>query len=410
MKKIFTIITIILVGLILIGPNQESASASTKANTLAELRDELKAWKNKLASNEQKQKLTKEEIASAKASIVSKQTEIQKNRERITSAEKESQQLDIDIEEGKDSLANLIKTYQIAKADNVYLEYVFASTSYEDLVYRYAIIEQIMDYQEDKINEWKEKIEYNKKLKSDLESQEKKLDEQIDKLGEQIEDLNDALEGYFDTALDVKDDIKATEDLIKMYEDLGCGENENLESCVKVKGDTGFRKPFAHGTITSYFGYRVSPTTGKANEFHRGVDLAGQPEGTKIYSIANGIVAFVITKSSSSASCGGQRVYVHHLVNGKRYTSEYMHLLTINVKPGDVVTSDTVVGTMGGYSTMVSHGGYDRCTVGHHLHLGLGTGWYKGGDYTTQKQWWAHIVNPKDYLNLPNKGVYWGAR
>ena len=43
-----------------------------------------------------------------------------------------------------DELNNLVEAYQIAQGNNVYLEYVFDATSYEDLIYRYAIIEELM--------------------------------------------------------------------------------------------------------------------------------------------------------------------------------------------------------------------------------------------------------------------------
>ena len=61
-------------------------------------------------------------------------------------------------------------------------------------------------------------------------------------------------------------------------------------------------------------------------------------------------------------------------VNGQSYLTYYYHLLNFNVKVGDVVTQDTVIGWVGGYSTSTSHGGYDSCTTGAHLHFGVAKG------------------------------------
>lgn len=47
---------------------------------------------------------------------------------------------------------------------------------------------------------------------------------------------------------------------------------------------------FGYYTISSKFGYRVSPTTG-ASSYHSGIDIPA-PEGTKIYSISNGKVIY----------------------------------------------------------------------------------------------------------------------
>ena len=44
-------------------------------------------------------------------------------------------------------------------------------------------------------------------------------------------------------------------------------------------------------TITSYFGSRIHPVTGKYS-YHSGIDIAA-PQGTNIYSISDGIVSFI---------------------------------------------------------------------------------------------------------------------
>ena len=176
--------------------------------------------------------------------------------------------------------------------------------------------------------------------------------------------------------------------MIDYYEDLGCKLDEDLDECVKVRGDTMFRKPTTKGVITSVYGYRTHPVTGKKNTFHTGTDIGGNKEGTSIYSIANGTVAKVIKKSS----CGGNSVY--------------LHLLTINVKVGTKVNNTTVIGTVGGGAGTRA---WDKCSTGPHLHFGLGSGWY-GSTYTSYSSWVANLLDPQKTLKLPNKGVYWYSR
>ena len=228
------------------------------------------------------------------------------------------------------------------------------------------------------------------------------LNSQIDSLASEIKSLNNRLDDYLDIQMDIDDEIDSTKELIDYYEDIGCKEDEDLDECVSVRGDTRFRKPLTKGVVTSYFGYRTHPVTGKKNSFHTGVDIGGNKEGTSIYSLANGTVAKIIRKSS----CGGNSVYIHHTINGKKYTSAYLHLLTINVKVGDKVSNTTVIGTVGGGKGTKK---WDKCSTGAHLHLGLGTGWY-GNTYTSYSKWVANLINPKEALNLPNKKVYWYSR
>ena len=381
---------------------EATVSAASSARTLAELRQELNELKNKKTQNENAQEATENEISSAKSDVSSKQDEILENQQRVIDATNESEQLEVEISEGKDQLEDLLVAYQIASGENIYLEYIFDAASYEDLIYRYAVMEQLMDYQDEKLTEWKDKIEYNNQLKEELAEREVLLNQQIESLSQEIEALDDKLDDYFDISMDIDDEISSTEELIDYYESIGCQENEDLNSCVDVKGDTAFRKPLSKGTITSYFGYRTHPVTGEKNKFHTGVDIGGNKEGTNIYSIANGMVGKIIKRSS----CGGNQVYIYHTIGGKKYTSAYLHLLTINVSVGDAVTSNTVIGTVGGGSGTRS---YDKCSTGAHLHLGLGTGWY-GSTYTSYNTWVSNLVDPQDVLNLPNKGVYWYSR
>ena len=380
----------------------DRVEAKSKARTLRELKNELAGLKAEKKQNETNKANAKNEISSAKNSVSSKQNEIVKNQNRIDTATEESKKLTTEIEEGKEELYNLIEAYQIAQGDNIYLEYIFDATSYEDLIYRYAIIEEVMAYQEEKIEGWKSKIEKNDELKKELQDREVLLNTQIDNLSSEIKTLNNKLDDYLDIQMDIDDEIKSTQELIEYYEDLGCKLDEDLDECVNVRGDSMFRKPLTKGVVTSYFGYRTHPVTGKKNSYHTGVDIGGNKEGTSIYSIANGTVAKVIKKSS----CGGNSVYIHHVVNGKKYTSAYLHLLTINVKVGTKVSNTTVIGTVGGGKGTKS---WDKCSTGAHLHLGLGNGWY-GSTYTSYSKWVANLLDPKEKLKLPNKKIYWYTR
>ena len=66
-------------------------------------------------------------------------------------------------------------------------------------------------------------------------------------------------------------------------------------------------------------------------------------------------------------------VYINHSVKGKNFTTVYMHLKSIssNIKVGTVVTTNTVIGYLGGGSTAKKNGGYDGCSTGAHLHFGI---------------------------------------
>jgi murein DD-endopeptidase MepM/ murein hydrolase activator NlpD len=104
--------------------------------------------------------------------------------------------------------------------------------------------------------------------------------------------------------------------------------------------------------ITSKFGYRTDPKTGKPNEFHNGVDLA-VPTGTPIKSPMNGIVETV-----NSGGAGGNELIVKHS-NG--YKTGYAHLTKTMVKKGDKIQQGQVIALSGNTGK----------STGPHLHFTL---------------------------------------
>lgn len=377
-------------------------AASSNANTLAELKKELASYKAKKASADNNKNKTQSEINASKNSISSAQTEIDNNKVKIEQAKKDIEALNVEIEETKEKINDLIRTYEISSGDNNYLEYIFGATSISDFIVRYSVSEQLAEYNDELIHSYEGKIEENEQLQVDLAKREIALNNKIVELEEAIDTLGNKLDTFIEDARDAQSDIKAAEELIKLYTNMGCGENENFDTCVSMRSDSGFIRPLTKGTITSNFGYRTHPVTGQKNKFHAGIDIGGNAEGTSVYAAASGMVGQIITKSS----CGGNTVYVYHTINGVKYTTVYMHLLKIKVKLGDKVTNQTVVGTVGGGAGTKS---WDSCSTGPHLHFAIAKGWY-GSTYVSYSTYIANQVNPVNMIKFPTKGIWFYSR
>jgi murein DD-endopeptidase MepM/ murein hydrolase activator NlpD len=91
------------------------------------------------------------------------------------------------------------------------------------------------------------------------------------------------------------------------------------------------------GWMTSRFGHRVSPFTGK-QEFHKGVDIAHR-HGTTILATADGIVSFVGKKGSM-----GNVVVIDH---GHGMITRYAHLNKSLKKRGEEVKRGDIIAQMG---------------------------------------------------------------
>lgn len=93
----------------------------------------------------------------------------------------------------------------------------------------------------------------------------------------------------------------------------------------------------AKGWISSRFGYRVSPFTGR-REFHRGLDIAAR-EGTPIIAPANGVVTFAGKKGLM-----GKMMSIDH---GYGMLTRYGHLKKMLKKKGERIKRGDVVALMG---------------------------------------------------------------
>lgn len=399
MRKISKILLIIIMLLVFM-PKVNASSA----NTIAELRKEIEALKAKKQAQGNKKAQTQSEINTTTNKLNNTKNEITEGKNQIETARLEIEKLNKEIEDGTENIKSLMNSYQINSADNAYMDYIFKAESYADFVYRYTVIKQVIDYNKELIDGWNEKIIQNEQLQVDLANKEVELNKKVSEYETNIDKLGDKLAAYSDIVMDIQDEIDSTQELLNYYKELGCGENQNIYECISVKGDTMFRKPLVKGTITSYYGYRINPLTGKGTKFHSGTDIGGNKEGTNVYATANGTVGKIIRK----ARCGGNQVYVWHTIGGKKYTSLYMHLLNINVSIGDKVDSNTVVGTVGGGKGTWA---WETCSTGAHLHFSVATGWY--GDknsYVSYSSFLAHLIDSKEVAKLPNKGKWWYSR
>ena len=91
------------------------------------------------------------------------------------------------------------------------------------------------------------------------------------------------------------------------------------------------------GWVSSRFGYRVSPFTGR-REFHGAFDIANR-EGTPIVAPANGVVSYA----------GKKRLLGNYIVidHGYGLVTAYGNLAKMNIKRGEKVKRGEIIGQMG---------------------------------------------------------------
>lgn len=118
--------------------------------------------------------------------------------------------------------------------------------------------------------------------------------------------------------------------------------------------------------MSSGFGYRIHPVTGKS-QFHKGMDLAA-PIGTPIYATGNGVVTF-----SGWGTGYGRYVEVDH---GNGTVTRYAHTSANYVNVGDTVYANQQIAAVGNTGR----------STGAHLH------------YEVRQN--GQAINPQTYLAM----------
>jgi murein DD-endopeptidase MepM/ murein hydrolase activator NlpD len=400
MKKIINIILSICLLIALSIPTTKA-----EAKTLSDIRTELNKLITERNETENKKKLTNSQINNTKSNISTTMNQIDQAGQNIKKAEQEIIELNYKIIQKDKETKELLNFLQVSEGDSEYLEYAFGAQDFTDFIYRMAVVEQLSDYNDKLLKEMNAMIVQNENKKKELKQQQIYLADKKQTLSEQLNSLGKELSKLSEVTLDINAEIKATSDLIKFYEGLGCKNDQDVNTCAKVPADSKFYRPLTNGRVTSEFGYRIHPVS-KTYKFHNGIDLGGNSEGTNVYPAAAGRIAATIYYQS----CGGNTIFVHHLVGGKYYTTGYTHLLSIKVKVGDIVSKDTVIGTVGGGTATKS---YDKCSTGPHLHFAVASGLYLGSPpygYNGWSTYLAHNENPRNRLSFPGYYISWSGR
>jgi murein DD-endopeptidase MepM/ murein hydrolase activator NlpD len=357
---------------------------------LGELSKEISRLNNEIASTEEILEITKEELKEAK--------EVEDNQ--YVTMKKRIKYM---YEKGsKEYIEVLLSATDIADLLNR-TEYIEKISEYDKgILQRYQVVKQeVADKEEElettlaELNTLNEEIVFEQetvtKLAKDKTAEMKKYDEnildsnnQLMEYEQQIEQQESLIENILAEErrkIEAEEKKKREEAQAKKFAEakaqnnktgsaasVGNSTGSTTESSAgnTTGNSTGYTWPVpSSGRITSYFGWRVSPTAG-ASSNHKGIDI-GAPSGTPIVAASGGNV--VIAKYSNSA---GNYIMIYH---GNNTYTVYMHCSALNVSVGANVNKGSVIGYVGttGYST------------GPHLHFGISI----NGSY----------VNPLNYVS-----------
>lgn len=263
-----------------------------------------------------------------------------------------------------------------------YWQVLFHSASFEDMLMRKTMVEEIAASDQRMLGQIRENAEQVLLAKESLTEQKAMLEEKkVEQAAAQealehkraesdqaISELIASRQDLVEEQERIQDDMDALEkEIAAREEELNRQQQQN--NYVPVVTEAGFLFPVSlngYQCMTSPYGYRVHPISG-VTRLHNGVDLAAVT-GTPIFASKSGVV--------TTACIGWGNGYGNHVVinHGDGYSTLYAHQPSLSVSVGDYVTQGQTIGYVGstGYST------------GPHLHFTI---YYNGSD-----------VNPFNYI------------
>ena len=392
MSKLIKIFLVLLLTIMLLPIN-------VKAITLGEYEKELNQYLTEAEKNKTEINKTEAEIKKTNEEIDKIKKEMQELTDEVTRIHKEITEYTLEIQEKSLQTKEIFQYFQMSQGENTYMEYVFGADSITDLIYRYAIVEQMTEYNNKITKELEELIEANNQREKEIEELNKQLKVKKENFDKKLIELGTTKSQLGSIHIELEKDIKEARETVQMYRDLGC-ESHHVIGVDCANGSSGnFRRPVSWGYITSEFGSRWG-------SFHRGLDISNwDPYNTKIYPVANGTVQMVAEDIHGALMVA----IVHYdIINKQYYTSLYAHLNSYapGLKKGKYVTTEDFIGYMGntGYST------------GPHLHLEV-TPCMLYGDSNCRSfdsfLAYGRTVGEKGYLgprakiNFPSIYTYW---
>ena len=293
---------------------------------------------------------------------------------------------EIEVKQGEldDALAVQTAQYEAMKArikfmyergDAMYLELMFSSNSFGELLNKAEYIESLSAYDRRKLNEYVEYTEYVTLCKEALEEEKAILDETKKAQEAEEEALNELIAEKEKEISRLSQDIENQAEAITEYEEQIKEQNETIAALEKAVAEERKRLAAEQGRrydggmfsfpapsmkrISDDYGYRIHPITG-AQQFHNGIDMAA-PGGSPILAAYNGRVV-----AADYSSSMGNYVMIDH---GDSLYTIYMHASALYVSKGQEVSKGQQIAAVGSTGR----------STGNHLHFSVRL----NGNYTS---------------------------
>ena len=308
------------------------------AGELEQQQKEIQAQLNAIAADKdealEQKSLLEQQINVIQSEINNIDAQIAKYDELISQKEDELAQLEQQEAEQYQLFCERVR-YMEEEGEVSYWAILFNAEDFSDMLDRFMMVEEIMAY--------------DNAIMDELLATQAQIEQEKAELEEARTAQEEARQKQADAKARLKSQQAEVDALISQI-----SSQEELQAQLAAQGVTivsekGFKWPSYATTITSLFGSRTHPVTGRPNN-HTGVDIAAAG-GTDIWAAKSGVVL-----TSTYNSSYGNYVVISH-ANGE--STLYAHMSKRLVSEGDKVTQGQTIGLVGTTGS----------STGNHLHF-----------------------------------------
>ena len=332
-------------------------NANDLKNQQKELQNQLKSIQADKSKALEQKSLLEQQINATQAEIDNISSQIQKYDELISQKQTELAQAEEEEKAQYELFCKRVRAME-EQGEVSYWSILFSSSDFADLLDNAMMVDEIMAYDNqvmDQLIAIREQIAQDKAdletarqeqqsakeeqeaAKANLKSQEAEVDALISQISSQEDQVEKAHAQLQAAAAAVDKEIAAAE-------------KELAAQISNVVSESGFMWPLSgYNTLSSLFGSRVHPVTGKANN-HTGIDIPA-PSGTPIKAAKSGVV----TTSTYNSSYGNYVVVSH----SDGTSTLYAHMVRRGVSKGQTVSQGQTIGYVGTTGS----------STGNHLHF-----------------------------------------
>ena len=344
---------------------EEVSNLKSSLTDVEALKKELERSKNDLTAYvtqlDSELSSIQEKIEQYNTRITEKEAQIVETTEELNEAIKQQ-------EEQYKAMKKRIR-FMYEKGDTFYLEMLFSSAGFADMMNKADYIEALSRYDRNKLEEYVQTREMVELCKEELETEKELLDEAKIAVEAEEANISSLIEEKEAQIKSVSGDISNKEAAIKEYEEMIAQENAEIAALEKAVAEEKARLEaenaqarIYHGgmftwpcpgykRISDEYGNRIHPILG-TQQFHNGVDMAAS-SGTAILAAYDGDV-IAATYSSSM----GNYIMIDH---GSGLYTIYMHCSALYVSKGQTVTKGQNIAAVGSTGR----------STGPHLHFSV---------------------------------------